>query len=314
MAAHRCGSCDELWHHCVDKTYVHGGRGSATNAQKASWSYTGWQDPAEDGQTQRRPKSPRAKSAGKKSPRGGRRGRPKAEALVPTLDPPWNAKHATTTPSTASSSSNAQAESQLQNLVMELKKPRETPLSAEEIEQLIEETTTPVITSKNVHSAVSKVDQARSKLQTAQKARQKLHEQWSAYLEQSIARWRGFAEDFSSRDKDLEEKVTQAREKLQEARTYLDKAKELHSKQDRVVLDSAPEMISDGEEDGMKIEAAEVIRQGIDSVVTNLENIRVRPAEAQDDEPAAAKKPRVGDSGRASAALQPFGKPDKPTS
>lgn len=153
----------------------------------------------------------------------------------------------------------------------------DAPLSPEDIEQLIEETTTPVVTSKTVHSAESKVDQARAKFQTAQKARKKLLDQWSSDLEQSIARWRSLAEDFSSKDRDLEEKVNEAGEKLQEACTYLDKAKELHSKQDEAVLEGAAEVISHAEDEGMKIETAEVIRQGIDSVVTNLENIRVRP-------------------------------------
>lgn len=81
------------------------------------------------------------------------------------MDPPWNSKQSVNAPSTTPTSSNAQAESQLQNLVTELKK-RETPITPEDIEQLIEETTTPVITSKNVHSAVSRVNQARAKLQT----------------------------------------------------------------------------------------------------------------------------------------------------
>jgi len=186
---------------------VHGGRGSSSGNQSDQWNYTGWQDTVQDRPTQRRPKSPRAKSAGKtKSPRG-RRGRHKEESLAPALDPPWNSKQSVNAPSTTPTSSNAQAESQVQNLVTELKK-RETPITPEDIEQLIEETTTPVITSKNVHSAVSRVNQARAKLQTAQQARQKLHEQWSSYLEQSIARWKGFAEDFSNKDRDLEEKVT----------------------------------------------------------------------------------------------------------
>jgi hypothetical protein len=129
------------------------------------------------------------------------------KSLLHLLDPPWNSKQSVNAPSTTPTSSNAQAGGQLQNLVTELKK-RETPITPEDIEQLIEETTTPVITSKNVHSAVSRVNQARAKLQTAQQARQKLHEQWSSYLEQSIARWKGFAEDFSNKDRDLEEKVT----------------------------------------------------------------------------------------------------------
>lgn len=203
------------------------------------------------------------------------------KSLLHLLDPPWNSKQSVNAPSTTPTSSNAQAGGQLQNLVTELKK-RETPITPEDIEQLIEETTTPVITSKNVHSAVSRVNQARAKLQTAQQARQKLHE---------MERFRG---GLQQQGPGLGGKGD---------------LKELHSKQDKAVLESATEVISDGEDDGMKIETAGVIKQGIDSVVTNLENIRVRPAEASKEESAAAKKARIGDSGKASAALQPFARP-----
>lgn len=161
-----------------------------------------------------------------------------------------------------------------------------------------------------MHSAESKVDQARAKFQTAQKARKKLLDQWSSCLEQSIARWRSLAEDFSSKDRDLEEKVNQAGEKLQEACTYLDKAKELHSKQDEAVLEGAAEVISDAEDEGMKIETAEVIRQGIDSVVTNLENIQVRPGELSEEEAASTKKARLGESGGCYAAFLQAGPVD----
>lgn len=186
----------------------------------------------------------------------------------------------------------------------------DTPLSPEDIEQLIEETTTPVVTSKTVRSAESKVDQARAKFQTAQKARKKLLDQCSSYLEHSIARWRSLAEDLSSKDRDLEEKVNQAGEKLQEACTYLDKAKELHSKQDEAVLEGAAEVISDAEDEGMKIETAEVIRQGIDSVLANLENIRVRPGEPSEEEAASTKKARLGESGGCYAAFLQAGPVD----
>ena len=73
-------------------------------------------------------------------------------------------------------------------------------MSPEEIQQLIKETTTPVVTGKTVKAAVAKVDQARSKLQSAQAARKNLHDKWSNYLGQRISRWKGFAEDFSNKD------------------------------------------------------------------------------------------------------------------
>ena len=108
----RCGSCVELWPRCLDKTYVLGGRGSS-NQQGSHWSYTGWQAQDQGQPSQRRAKSPRAKSGRKpKSPRG-RRGKQKEEQLVPDLDSPWNSKRSPSAPSTTSSSSNAQAESQL---------------------------------------------------------------------------------------------------------------------------------------------------------------------------------------------------------
>ena len=135
-------------------------------------------------------------------------------------------------------------------------------------------------------------------------------DQCSSYLEHSIARWRSLAEDLSSKDRDLEEKVNQAGEKLQEACTYLYKAKELHSKQDEAVLEGAAEVISDAEDEGMKIETAEVIRQGIDSVVANLENIRVRPGEPSEEEAASTKKARLGESGGCYAAFLQAGPVD----
>ena len=52
---------------------------------------------------------------------------------------------------------------------------KEEPLSPEEVEQIIAETTTKAVTSKNMHQAVKKLDQAREKFQSAQRERQNLH-------------------------------------------------------------------------------------------------------------------------------------------
>ena len=137
-----------------------------------------------------------------------------------------------------------------------------------------------LLSSKTVHSAVSKVDQARSKFQAAVKARQNLHDRWSTYyLEQSIARWKGFAEDFGNKDKDLEEKAIQAREALQQARSYLDRAKEIHSRQDAAVLEATTEIVSNDDE-SIRSRRQRSSDLGIEKVVESLETIRVCPAPA----------------------------------
>ena len=87
MSALRCGTCDELWHHCLDKTFVPDGR-EKQSKQSKPWTYTGWKEQG-DGQedpARRVTKSPRAQSAEKdKSPRS-RRGKKQEESLVPALE------------------------------------------------------------------------------------------------------------------------------------------------------------------------------------------------------------------------------------
>ena len=118
--------------------------------------------------------------------------------------------------------------------------------------------------------------QARAKSKASKKARQNLHNSWTHYVDESIRRWKTFAEDFTKKDAAQAEELETAREALQEACKHLDDTKELHSKQDAEDLEDA-EMISNGkvEEDAMKVDSAEMIRQSISSVVGSLDMIRV---------------------------------------
>lgn len=165
-----------------------------------------------------------------------------------------------------------------------------------------------------MHTAVKKLDQARSRFQAAQKARKTLHNSWSAYIEESITRCKSFVADFSKKDQELEEKVEKSKESLQQARENLDKVKELLSKQDAESL--GVETISDGEGEGeeeiTKMDSSETIQTGIATMVSSLETIRIRPQEepAEEDTVGKAKRARV-DSGGASKAMQPFGVPGK---
>eukprot|EP00435_Cladocopium_sp_Y103_P016787 s1891_g4.t1 len=316
MMANRCGKCDTLWHRCIDSTFVHGGKANKD-------SYTSWTETTEDWEQewpQRRStsKSPRASRARRKSTPKGHRNQFQEDVAAPDLDPPWNSKNAYNLPAvpstSATSSGEAQSAGQLNALVTKLQV-ADQPLSPQEIQKIIAETTTPKVSSKSMHQAVSKVDQARAKLKSAKSAREKLHASWTRYVEQSVKRWKGFAEDFANKDSNLAKEVTNAREALQEARTILDQTKELHSQQDARILE--PEMISDGEAEddpAVKVDTAEAIQQGITSMVEGLEKIKVRPADDEGEEATLAKKPRRepdNDSVLGSGALVPFAKPGK---
>ena len=271
---------------------MHGGRGSSSGNQSGQWNYTGWQDTVQDRPTQRRPKSPRAKSAGKtKSPRG-RRGRHKEESLAPTG------------PS------------------LELQAVGQRAIYHAYLFQCA--------SRGSITESGDRAQEARDSHHTrGHRAAHRRDHHTSDHLQECALRCLK-GEPSACQIADCATGTTEApramvflpgaehcemerfRGGLQQQGPGLGgkgDLKELHSKQDKAVLESATEVISDGEDDGMKIETAGVIKQGIDSVVTNLENIRVRPAEASKEESAAAKKARIGDSGKASAALQPFARP-----
>lgn len=309
MNALRCGKCDTMWHQCLDTSYVHGAK-----SKKEDWTYASWgggEHTWDAGtSTRKASKSPRKTRRGS-TPRTTRR--KVKEELVPPMDPPWSAKQQplapAMTPSTGSTE-NAAAAQQLQTLVQKLQNNEQT-LSPQEIQQIIAESTSKTGTSKNMHQAVRKVDQAREKLKAAAGARKKLHAAWQNYVEESIKRWQAFAEDFATKDAALDKEVNAARDALQEARSHLDEVKEIHSKMDADALGT--EIISDGEldEDAMKEDTAEAIQKNICSVVDNLKQLNVRPVEEVSEEVPLAKKARTEDSGPGSRALSPFPGPGK---
>lgn len=234
--------------------------------------------------------------------------------MVPAYDPPWNAKTPATNAAGASSGSDLQTAQQLQSLVNKLQSNDQT-LSPQEIQQIIAETTGTKITSKSMHQAVKKVDNARAKFKAAKEARLKLHRSWTTYVEESVKRWKTFAEDFTKKDTAMEEELNKAREALQDARRHLDTIKEQHSKQDAEDLEET-EIISDGEaeEESMKVDTAEMIQKRIHSVVEGLERIQVNPADdsVETQPEASTKRQRLDTSARpGSRALSPFPEPGK---
>ena len=297
--AHRCGKCDYLWHVCIDRSFVPGQRAQS----KKNWKDDTWYQP---------PPAPHGPRKGSKSPKGKRNPTPKGKKkkkedqpyAMPELDPPWNGK--TSAPSSGQQiptdpQVELRVEQKLNRLVAALEK-QEGPLDPE-VQQIMEESTEKPPSSKTMHSAVAKRDQARKKLQQAQTARQNHQNKWAKYIEDSVARWKTFAEAFAKQDKELEEKVNTAKNKLQEVTNLLDDVKEKLSKQDEEVLRDT-EIISDVEEEQDKMDTSEQIQQGIDTMVATLERIRVRP---EQDESQVSKKQRTGvePTGHGSGAAAP---------
>eukprot|EP00435_Cladocopium_sp_Y103_P063082 s121_g24.t1 len=311
--AEKCGACHTSWQHCIDVHFVHGQRQRSKSQsrqadQDTQWNYAGWNQSSKSRKTNRRATTPKDQKK--------RAQEPKAPSM-PDLDPPWNNQAATTMPSAEVDPT----EARFVKLAAALQAPEnQQALSSltPEVQQMVADAKVPLVTSKDMHQAVRKVEQARKHLVAVQKARANLHTNWTNYIEKSVARWKTFAEDFVKQDKDLEEQVEKAKTYMQETRDKQESIRDALLKQDSAYLeeiDSAEEM---EEESLEKIATSEAIQQGIASMVTSLENIKVRPLDDANDQESAAKKPRTveggdgsGESSFGSKALTPFAKPGK---
>lgn len=316
MNAMRCGDCDHLWHHCIDSTYVHEGR----KQQDRSWEYHAWSGKGAKGSSSRKSSASSHRRGDTPQPKKkNKKNKQKNTYHAPDYDPPWNSKHSTSAPEIPEDNkleTEGTAEVHLQELITRLKR-SDRELSPE-TQRIVEESTVKPVTSKQLHSAVKKLDQSRNKFKQALKARKNLHNSWTGYIDESIKRWTKFAEEFASKDKELEDRVKGAAEKLQEAKEHLDDVKEKHTKQDETVLQDI-EIVSDEnmDEETMKSETSETIKKGITSMLEGLDKVRIRaPTSEETEEGNASKKPRVEAGGKDSAvlgarALQPFGGADK---
>ena len=189
----------------------------------------------------------------------------------------------------------------------------------EEIQAVVDKAKKPPeqpVTAKSVRQAFDKLEKKRKTLNHAMEARKKLHASWASYIQESISRWKQYAEDFTNKDQDLEKKVSEAREAVQDARSKYDAAKEANDKQDVAALEDVEEISDAMEEEQIdKIVSAEDIKAGIQSALDGLGNFRVTPLETH-PEATALKKQKTGDGeddprGLGSSALKPFHQPGK---
>ena len=305
-----CGSCYTSWERCVDINYVHGSQNakSPRRRQEQQWEDETWHAPTKKekqaNKTRKVTQSPRPRGS---TPRGKKK---QTQYGAPALDPPWKGTEVAPMQQQPPTGANSNAEQQLHELLAVLEA-SESPLSAE-VQKVVEKSKLPQATAKNVRQALHHLEQKRKQLMAAQKARSNLHLSWNKYLEDSIKRWRTFAEDFATKDEVMEKKVTEIKAAMIEAKEKYDAAKSAMDKRDAEVLEA--EEISDDMEEEVpeRLASAEEIQTGIQSMLTTLEQGRVRPSEEEGDGQA-AKKARLEGTAPAlgSGALQPFGKPDK---
>ena len=330
-----CGSCYAPWDKCIDIHYVHGQKNQSA-AQPRSSSRKKWQQSAAWEQWENWGDSPRRRSdtprqAYAQSPRKRAKGKKNAKDKhkeqtehygAPSLDPPWQSTVPAALPANAATGSASSAEGHLLQELVQAIETSDKPISSE-VQMVMEKAKKapepPPPTAKSVRQAWDKLEKKRKQLQQAQAARANLHQSWAQYIEESVKRWRTFAEDFGKKDQNLEQKVGEAKEAMQEAKEKYDNARAAMEKQDLAQLELQDvEEISDGmEEDGPdKIATSEAIQEGISSMLSTLDNIRVRPQEEAMEAP--LKKLRVDqgeDAGERSSpgvsALMPFHKPGK---
>jgi len=264
--------------------------------------------------------SPRRRTR-KKTPKKKQADTAKENYGVPAMDPPWQSTASTApTPTPAAAATETVESVVLKELVQALES-SDNPLS-EEVQAVVEKAKKPIEpppTAKAVRQSWDKLEKKRKQLHQAQVARSNLHRSWAKYIEDSVKRWKSFASDFATKDQALEKKVVEAKEAMQEAREKYDKARDAIDRQDAVTLE-AVEDISDGmdEEPTDRIATAEEIQEGIATMVSSLEAIRVRPSEEQPETEQANKKAKLGHQAEAAkssafgaSALQPFGTPGK---
>lgn len=65
--------------------------------------------------------------------------------------------------------------------------------------------------TKMLHSAVSQLGNSKKTLKELNQARLRLHVQWSKFLEDSLTRWKGYADNFQEQDSELQQRIEEAK-------------------------------------------------------------------------------------------------------
>lgn len=327
-----CARCGIKWTHGQDPTYIpqkelQARTQSPRHVQQSSatWNYTGWNEDTDWGDStwqqgygsssayRQRGSTPR-----KKTPKQKKGAKPHMEGRssyhAPPPEPPWNSHYAGAPQQTAQGGEDQSAAAENLALLATALKENNTTVPAS-VAHIVSENSAPVPTSKSLKNAVDKMDKARKKLKEVQKARLNLHNNWRAYIADSIKRWSQFAEQFAKEDQELADKVKTAQERLQQTKDTVEERKNALEELD---ADTNIEISDDEMVD--KVDSSEQIQANLSHMVENLQKLH-QTAEAAIIEAGENKnkRPRLEEPGEGgpssngftSPSMAPFGKPDK---
>ena len=166
-------------------------------------------------------------TGGDKSGKGAKHTPP---ALVPEPAPNWSTSSLTAPKEPVTPKKLTVAEQRLQELTDALHAEENTlssrvqALLADQAQKTEQEVAKEEL--EELQGAASKVYQAKKQLSTARLARQALYQTWNVHIADSLARWRGYANEFQEQDNAITAKIEEASLALTNAQQKLDEAKD----------------------------------------------------------------------------------------
>lgn len=134
------------------------------------------------------------------------------------------------------------------------------------------------ISTKELHAAVNRLDQAKKQWTLSKSARLRLHTKWRDYVVQSMDRWKEYVTSFETQDEALEKEQHQALDQLKAAREALTASKKLALE----TADGETTIVDDDEEDFMNdvVESGRGVMESLQSVVTTFEQLKHKADES----------------------------------
>jgi len=163
---------------------------------------------------------------------------------------------------------------------------------------------------KTLSQAVKALGEAKQDLLEAENARAQLLSQWKLFLQQSVVKWREFSASFHASESAHQQGVLAAKQAVKQAQKTFDMAskKEQSGKEGAVTIsdDDGDNDVGDDVMEDPHNESVQRIHQGMDSIVTSLEELSTSADQLEQR----VKRPRVAPSdGDVSSPAQPFGVP-----
>lgn len=330
-----CGQCGRHWTEALDGSYCHplpqGAKGEDYYShweEETPWEQEDWHSgrwPSRSSRAYSHSQTPHGAKKSRKTKKNKKQKELTEHQAPPLPEAPWHHKGgkgyaAGPSSSAMSSAQETKSDQKLKQIIAALKK-SEANLTPD-LQLLVQETT--MVQSQDntrqLHSAVSKLGQAKKALQKLRASRQNLHVVWKNYIAESVTKWKGFCEQFEKQDSDLAKQLHEAIQSVKIAEAGLESTKKdaKETKDDDDMSDQGPQEISDEENpEQLDVNGASLMG-GMNDMLKNLEALQ-QCAEAA-IEAKAPKRPRLEDPGEedggpsAAASLhqkagQPFHKP-----